>query len=48
MCFELQLMVPGINIIIDFYLAYFRNKNILGGLLGNNRKELVIAMSHLI
>ena len=25
MCFELQLMVPGINIIviIDLYLAYF-------------------------
>lgn len=42
-------MVPGINIIIiiDLYLAYFR-KNILGGLLGKNRKELVIATNHLI
>lgn len=44
-------MVPGINItiiIIDFYLAYFRKKNILGGLLGKNRKELAIAMNYLI
>lgn len=49
MCFELQLMVTGINItvLIDLYLAYF-GKGILDGLLEKNGEELVTAMSHAI
>lgn len=48
LCFELQLMAPGINIIIfDLYLAYFGN-NILDGLLQKNGEDPVIAMNHLI
>lgn len=49
MCFEVQLMVPGIDIIImiDWFLAYF-GKDIFNGLLEKNREELVFTMNRLI